>query len=249
MEIASYRTLLGALLLGLFSRLRGEPLALPWRDLRRLAAIGAVGALNYLCFVSSLQFTTVAHTLTLTYTSPVFVGLLAKAVLREPLHRRAGVGIAGVITGTAILAGFEPHLTGWMVLGDLLALAGAFAWAIYSLVGRRERTRVPLLPYAFWVAMASGLVLLPPALLVSHGSLSPRSALAIFLLALLPLALGHTLYNAALRRLPATPVNIIATQEVTLGILLAWIVLGEAPGWNALLGAGITVASIILALV
>jgi drug/metabolite transporter (DMT)-like permease len=62
------------------------------------------------------------------------------------------------------------------------------------------------------------------------------------------LALGHTLYNAALRRVHATYVNIIASQEVTGGIILAYIFLGQVPSVNALVGAVVTLVGVALVL-
>ncbi len=93
-----------------------------------------------------------------------------------------------------------------------------------------------------------------------HHALSSRRSLCIFLLpvpvralpavvalALFPLALGHTLYMAALRRLHSSILNLIATQEVTGGILLAWLLLGETPR-NALAGAAIRLLGVGLVL-
>ncbi len=65
-------------------------------------------------------------------------------------------------------------------------------------------------------------------------------------LGVLPLALGHTLYNAALRRVSATYVNLVSTQEVTGGILLGMLLLAEMPSFNSVLGALITLAGIVL---
>ena len=55
-----------------------------------------------------------------------------------------------------------------------------------------------------------------------------------------PLALGHTLYNASLRRVHATYVNIISAQEVTGGIFLSWLLLAQTPSPNSLIGALVT---------
>ena len=73
-----------------------------------------------------------------------------------------------------------------------------------------------------------------------------RAIASILALGLLPLALGHTLYNAALRRTRATPVNLIATQEVTGGVILGMFLLQEIPSLNSLAGALITLAGIVL---
>jgi drug/metabolite transporter (DMT)-like permease len=62
------------------------------------------------------------------------------------------------------------------------------------------------------------------------------------------LGIGHTLYNAALRRLHPTIVNLVATQEVTGGVILALLLLGEAPSLNAIVGAAITLIGIAVVL-
>jgi len=65
----------------------------------------------------------------------------------------------------------------------------------------------------------------------------------------LPLGIGHTLYNASLRRIPAAYANLIASQEVTGGVALGAILLGEVPSPNSLLGAAMAIGGIILVLV
>ena len=78
--------------------------------------------------------------------------------------------------------------------------------------------------------LLAGLWLLPLALLnFSSSGYTPAAIASVLALGLLPLALGHTLYNAALRQTRATLVNLIATQEVTGGILLGIFFLGEFP--------------------
>jgi len=65
---------------------------------------------------------------------------------------------------------------------------------------------------------------------------------------MLPLGIGHTLYNASLRRMPATYANLIASQEVTGGVILGAVVLAEAPPPSAIAGAAVAIAGIALVL-
>ncbi len=247
-EVTSLRMLLGGLVVAAAARLSGERVGLAAAEVRRLAPIGLVAAAHMLAFVTSLYFTTVAHSLTLVYTAPLFIAVLSQTILRERLRRRALLGMAVVLIGVATLAGFEPLLTRRMVIGDLLAVGAAVAFALYSLLGRRERARLPLLPYVSWVYLAAGLVTAPFTFGLLSRAVSGSAWAAVFALALFPMALGHTLYNAALRRLHPSIPNLIATQEVTGGILLAWLLLREAPTWNALAGAGITLVGVSLVL-
>ncbi|MCC7353328.1 MAG: DMT family transporter, partial [Anaerolineae bacterium] len=206
-----------------------------------------VTALHFFLYIASLSFTTIAHSLAIVYTSPIFVTFLSAWLLREPIPRRKWSGILIAVGGVAILAGFEPRLTSRMLLGDLMALGSAVAYGFYSVAGRSQRERFPLLTYAGAVYAAAALWTLP----IAAARLTPpayglRQVLAILGLGIGPLALGHTLYNAALRKAHATSVNLIATQEVTGGVLLGFLLLGEVPSLNSLIGAAITLVGIVL---
>jgi drug/metabolite transporter (DMT)-like permease len=247
-EITSLRMLLGSAFVGVAAWASGEPLLIATAEWARLLPIGLVAATHFLCFIASLSFTSVAHALTLTYTAPFFIATLSRLMLKEPLPRRTIPGGAVALTGIAVLAGFEPRLSQRMLIGDGLAVAAAMAFALYSLLGRRERARLPLLTYAGGVYLVAGLATSPFALAFAAPAHPTRAIAAVCAMALVPSALGHTLYNAAIRRLHPSIPNLIATQEVTLGILLAWLLLGEPLTWNVLAGAVLTVIGIGLVL-
>ncbi len=247
-EVTSLRMLLGGVFVGVAAWGSGERLWLRWATLRHLLPIGLVAAVHFLTFISSLYFTTVAHSLTLTYTAPLFIAALSRTVLQEKLPARALLGIAVGLVGVGVLTGFQPHLSFRMLTGDLLAVIAAVSFALYSLLGRRERGRLPLLSYACWVYLVAGVATGPFASGLVFRPVPARALAAVVALALFPLALGHTLYNAALRRLHASIPNLIAMQEVTGGILLAWLLLGEVPTWNAVAGAAITLLGVGLVL-
>ena len=247
-EVTSLRLLLAAVFVGAAAWAAGERLRLTAAEWARLAPIGLVAAMHFLSFIASLYFTTVAHALTLTYTAPLFIAALSRLVLKEPLPRRALPGALVALTGVAILAGFEPRLDRRMLMGDALAVVAAVTFALYSLLGRRERDRLPLLTYAAGVYLVAGLVTSPFAAGLVRPALPGRALAAVCAMALVPSALGHTLYNAAIRRLHPSLPNLIATQEVTLGILLAWFLVGEPLTWNAIAGAALTLIGVGLVL-
>jgi len=232
-----------AVVLGIMM-LQGQRLRLSWAELPRFAVFGLVTALHFLCYIASLDYTTVAHSLSLTYTSPVFVTLFAALLLREPLPRRAYVGIGLTMVGVAVLTGFEPRMTSRMLIGDLLALASAICFGLYSAMGRAARTRYPLLTYTCAIYGLAALWVAPLALqgVPSHPPF--RAVGCVLLLGIFPLGLGHTLYNAALRLSHPTHVNLVATQEVTGGVLLTYLILGEEPSVQAIVGMILTLAGV-----
>ncbi len=247
-EVTGLRLLLAAAVVGVAARAVGNRVALSVREWARLVPVGITAALHFLTFIASLYFTTVAHALTLTYTAPLFIAVLSYLVLGEPLPRRTVPAALAALIGVSVLAGFEPRLNARMLTGDLLALGAAVTFAVYSLLGRRERARLPLLTYAAGVYLVAGLVAIPFAGSLLRPALPLRAFGAVCAMALVPSALGHTLYNASIRRLHPSIPNLIATQEVTLGILLAWIVLGEPITWSAAAGAALTLLGVGLVL-
>ncbi|MBK8797708.1 MAG: DMT family transporter [Anaerolineales bacterium] len=247
-EIAAGRLLLAGLLVLSVAALRGERLAAPARW-PMFVLVGLVAAIHFGAYIGSLSFTTIAHSLALVYTAPIFSALLSWWLLGETLKPQQWTGIVIAVTGVAIMAGFEPRFDRTMLIGDALALLSAVTFAIYSIAGHRQRHHVSLLVYAGAIYLAGGLWLLPLAALnFSARGYTLPAILSVVALAVIPLGVGHTLYNAALRRMRATNVNLIATQEVTGGILLGILLLGEIPSLATLTGIGVTLVGIILVL-
>ena len=228
----------GAMTVWLLGWSQGHKPGVPRADLGRFALWGLITALHFGLYNASLGWTTVAHSLALVYTSPIWVSLFNALLNHEPLPQSKWIGIAITVVGMAVLSGFEPAWTWRMLAGDAMAIGSAIAFGLYSATGRAQRARFSLWSYAGGVYGMAAMWLLPPMLLTFERPESPwLPLLSIAALGVFPLGIGHTLYNAALRRTHPTLVNIIATQEVTGGILLSWWLLGEAPTLNAVIGA------------
>lgn len=252
-EIAFWRLAIATLLVAVMGIITHQRLLLKRQEVPRFVLFGLVTALHFIFYIGSLSFTTVAHALALIYTSPIFVTLFSAFVLREPLSRRKYLGIAVAIIGIAIMVGFTPNYTACslsgtgqcMALGDGMALLSGLCFAIYSIAGRGERDHHPLFRYTTNVYGFAALWLLPITLFLAFTHTYPLAAIgAVVALGVFPLGLGHTLYNAAVRRVHATYANLIATQEVTGGIILGIFLLGEIPSSVTIIGVIVTLIGI-----
>lgn len=249
-EITVGRLSVAAVFVVLLGRLDGQPLLPARTDLPRFAGIGLITALHFVTYIASLNFTTIAHALAITNTAPVFVTLFSSWFLHEPIARRKWLGVLVTITGIGVLAGFEPRWSDRMLIGDVLALMAGITYALYSVAGRSQRGRYGLLTYAGTVYGMAALWALPAALLnITPAGYNAVSLLALLAAGLVPLGMGHTLYNAALRRMHATTANLITTQEVTGGILLGALFLRQIPTANEVIGALIALLGIVLVLI
>jgi len=247
--IAFLRMFLGSMFILAFAKLRGKRITIPGTDLKKFLLYGFIAAMHFLFYIYSLFYTTIAHSLSIVYTAPIFVTLLSSLVLKEPLPRYKYIGIGLVIIGIAVITGFEPLLSSRMIIGDMMALVSAFCFGLYSVAGRKERENYTLFQYTFWLYFFAAIFLLP----FGAGSLKPdyliKAAVPIIFLALLPTTLGHTMYNASVRHTHAAYSNLISTQEVTGGIILGYFVLNQVPGINTFLGCGIMFAGLGIVLI
>lgn len=245
-EIAFWRLAIAAAVVLAVAVVRRE--SLPARgDWPRFALFGLITSLHFVFYVASLYYTTIAHSLAIVYTAPVFVALLSRLIYKERVSPRRWLGIAVVVAGVMLLAGFSAEMTRRMVVGDLLALGSAITFAFYSLAGRSQRNRFGLFAYAGSVYLSGSLwTLLLAAPTWSPDGYTPAAIWSLLAVSLLPLALGHTMYNAALRRTSTTVVNVVATQELTLGVLWGVLLLGEMPSLSSGVGALVMLIGTIL---
>ena len=225
---------------------------------------GVFLALHFATWITSLEYTSVASSVVLVTTTPLWVALLSPVVLRERIERIAFVGLALALTGGAVvglsdacnwLAGsmscppLRTFFGGTAFLGDFLALFGAWMAAGYMLVGRKLRARMNLVPYIFVVYGMSAVVLV--AIMLGMGKspfgYPPPVYLWFGLLALVPQLFGHSIFNWALKYLPASFVSVTLLGEPVGSTILAYFIFLEQPGWEKIGGAVLILAGIWLA--
>ncbi len=241
--IAAGRLLLAALILLplMLWRTWDEVRALGRRDVLFGIVSGVFLAIHFVSWISSLEYTSVASSVALVTTNPLWVGLLSLVVFRERLAPLMLLGILLTVGGSLLIGLSDSsgsHATN-ALLGDGLALLGALAGSIYFLIGRELRRRLSTLTYIWLVYSSAAVVLLGIALMRGWGAAPgpagqpvvfgyPLVAYLLLLgLALGPQLLGHTSFNWALRFLSATFVAVAILGEPIGSALLALILFHE----------------------
>lgn len=251
LTIAAWRLCLAGAIVLPYAWLRhgGELRATTGRTRLFLLGSGVALALHFGTWISSLKLTSVASSVALVTTTPVFVALLSSVLLKEKARRLTLAAMAIAICGSVLIAGADFGLDARALQGDALALAGAVFGAIYLTIGRHARTSVGLVPYIGAVYPIAGLCLLAAAG-VSGGPIvvfDARTWLLFAALALIPQLLGHTLFNWALKHTSAGLVAIAILGEPVFSTLLAIPILDETPGWTRTLGSVIVLSGVGLA--
>lgn len=231
-------------------------------ELRRLAGAGGRRALwscvlsglalaiHFGTWVPSAKLTSVAAATALVATQPVWQGLIAlRQGRRLPAASWLGIGLA--VAGAALATGADLTVSARAVTGDLLAVAGGVAAAVYTALGERARAQISTTVYTTVCYGTCTLVLLVVCLAggVRLGGYDAGTWLAIGALAAGAQLLGHSMFNYALHRISATTVSVLILLEVPGSAVIAWFWLGQAPtpgSWPGLSLLMVGVAVVVL---
>ncbi|KTG11209.1 transporter [Haloprofundus marisrubri] len=233
------------------TRNRGDFARIGGRDLLFAGIAGAALALHFASWFESLNWTSVAASVTLVQAQPLFVALGAWALLDERVTGRTVVGIAIALVGMVVMS-LGDFLTGAAVVGDdplygnALAVVGAVTAAGYVLAGRSMRQRVALFPYVTVVYAACAAVLF--VLTVSRGlplfDYPAREWILFAAMALGPGLFGHTVINWALAHLESSVVSVSLLGEPVGSTLLALVLLSQVPTPVTLAGGAVVLGGI-----
>ena len=248
LAVAFYRIFLASVLLAPFaaaSAARSWP-ALPGRARALLVASEVALGVHFATWIASLSFTSVAASVLLVNTTPLFTLAFSRAFLGETVGPRVMAAMGLAIAGAGLIAVGDWAEGTNSLTGDLLALVGAVTMSLYHVIGRGLRAALPLDAYvlAVWSTAAATLAGLSLAARVSLAGYSPRTYAFLLALALIPTLGGHGLVNRSLRLLPAPTVGLFLLGEPVGATILAYLFFHEVPGTWTLAGGAVVLAAL-----
>ncbi|MDQ7793321.1 MAG: DMT family transporter [bacterium] len=240
---------LAALLLFALTRVREGSVGLDRRDWGAMLWLGIAGSLSQVFWLYGLSYTTSGKTALLMATSPTFVALL-RAAAGERLGWRAALGFVAALAGVALIVDAGAVGAGPLA-GDLLVLAAAAGWGLYTNGGPRLLRRYSALRVTAYVFALTAAVMAVPGLGLLAAT--PRAGLGagvwggLAYSALLAGGLAWVLWYRGVNSLG--PVRVMLYQYlvplVALAISLA--VLREPFRWAQGLGAVLVLAGTLAA--
>ena len=250
LSIAAYRMALASLMLIPFAGFQKTWRGWKIKDLVWLMFSGLLLALHFAFWIASLKYTSVASSVVLVTTHPIFVGIGALIFLKEKLKPKLILGILLSVLGSAVIGYGDMALSKEALMGDGLSLLGAVTASGYFLVGRKMRKNQGLLSYIFPVYSTSAviLILFTQVLQKPVFGFPSSTYLYLFLLALIPQLVGHTAFNWALKYLPVSMVAVAILGEPVGSTLLACFILHEGLTSWKILGGIFILAGILIAL-
>jgi len=253
----------------------------PWRMKHKIKQLGKMElsswiltilssiflAFHFVLWISSLEMTSVITSVVLVTTTPIWVSLLSPLLLDEKLTKKfylglfiAFIGIFILIlssmcnfNGLHLLCNIEEQVfQKSTVLGNVLALLGAFCAAGYVICGKKVRSTISNSTYVSIVYLIAGVICLLLFIINARDfkftGIQLGDWLSLVLIALIPQLIGHSFINAALGYLPAAHVSLALLGEPVGSSILAYVFLNEIPGKVEWVGALMIMIGIYLAM-
>ena len=196
-----------------------------------LAGSGIALAAHFGTWVTSLDHTSLAHSLLFVTSHPIIIVIGTAIFVRKPHSLETAGALVGLVgAGITLLdAKDSGDVTLW---GDFLAFAGAITVVGYIVAGRILREWMPVFVYAVPVTLLGGILLIPFSILMGESTSAigwvESDLLGWFiLLAFLAGIVGHTGLNACLRWLKPLTVSFAVTLEPIIGAFIGWFFFDE----------------------
>ena len=211
---------------------------------------GVALAAHFGTWVSSLDHTSLAHSLLFVTSHPIIIVIGTALLVRRP-HKLETIGALVGLLGAGITlldASNDGEVTVW---GDMLAFAGAITVVGYIVAGRILREWMPVFVYAVPVTLIGGILLIPFSIIMGEetaalGWIESDLLSWFILLAFLAGIVGHTGLNACLRWLPPLTISFAVTLEPIIGAFIGWFFFSEGvPGKWTWIGGSILILGIL----
>jgi len=188
-------------------------------------------------FVFAIMHTSIANTLVIISTGPIWIAIIAWLTLRERASLVTWLAMIIVFIGIYIV--MSANFGGQSIVGDIFALITAILMGFTFTLVRKYKT-VNMVP-----TMAVGGIIAAIIACIFAPTLALKPEAIIYVVAMgVILAISFSLITIAPRYMPAAEVGMIMPLETVLGTLIAWRVINEVPSSNAIIGGIIVVITL-----
>lgn len=217
------------------------------RDLKYVVSAGILGFSGYHLLLNlGATHISAGQASFIIATTPIWTAVLAAKFLRETITMRIAGGLAISLLGVSIIS-----LSGAGVsvsVGVLFVLLAALCDAIYTILSKGLLERYRAIDFAVYSTLIGCLpmfVYLPWAW-PEVAALNMKAWMVVIYLGVVPVSLGYWLSNVALSILPATRATQMMLLVPAIAAVIAWLVLGEQPGMQMLIGGPLILLGVLV---
>ena len=240
-ELALYRALLAAVLIGTFLLVTDQKL--PFRSLGKelylLLFSGIAMGFNWILLFEAYKYTTVAISTLSYYFAPVIVTLVCPVLFKEKMTGKQILCFVMSTLGLALVVGItDLGKGGDDAIGVAFGLGAALLYATVILLNKFI-TGVSGIHRTFLQFLAAILVLIPYVTFTGGchlGSLDTLGWICLLIVGLVHTGITYCLYFSSLRDLPGQEAAILSYVDPLVAVVIGVLVLKEPLSWQQLLG-------------
>lgn len=233
LSIIFLRLLLAVVVLLIMALYSKKDITIDFKNHSQILVLAIIAVFHLWIQVTGMQYTTASNTGWIIGTAPIFMAIVGFIVFQEPLSLIRILGIIVAFIGLIMLIG-KGDLSSVDFLskkGDLLILASAFTWSVYSAVNKKiSLSYSPLLTILFLFAMMA-LIISPFTIsnsaIESVFSLSLKAWAMILFLGIFCSGVAYVLWAQALKEMDSIKVGAFLYFEPFVTIFAAWLFLKE----------------------
>ncbi|CAB4858348.1 unannotated protein [freshwater metagenome] len=208
---------------------------------------GILLAVHFIGFFLAMRWTTVAAGTALVALQPIFAALFVK-MSGGHIPSKAWLGMVVSFSGVLLISGVDLNISLKSFLGDIAALISAALAALYMMAGSKAQRTLETTTYTTICYFVCAITALPIALLSGYSlfNFTAREWWILLGLILGAQILGHTMFNAALKRVSPAIVSLIIFFEVPVSSVLAIWWMGQKPPLGILPGIALILGGCVL---
>ena len=239
-ELALYRAVMAAALIGAYLLLSGEKI--PFDQIKKeiplLLLSGMAMGINWILLFEAYRYTTVSTATLSYYFAPVIVTVVCPILFREKLTGKQILCFVMSTLGLALITGLGQVTGGKDLMGIGFGLGAAVFYATVVLVNKFIRN-VEGIHRTFLQFLAAIAVLLPYVLATGGMDLGGLDGIGwgnLLIVGLIHSGLAYCLYFSALKELPGQEAAILSYIDPLVAVVISVTVLGEQMSLPQLLG-------------
>ncbi len=242
-ELALYRAVMGAGLIGIYLLAKGKN---PFsgglkREILLLLLSGGAMGINWILLFQAYRYTSVSTATLCYYFAPVIVTALSPVLFRERLTRKQLFCFAMATLGLVLITGLEPSAGSANLTGILFGLGAAVFYAAVILLNKYIRSTAGI-QRTFLQFLAAIVTLIPYVAATGGVTLSRLDStgwMCLLVVGILHTGITYCLYFSSLKALPGQRAAILSYIDPLVAVLISVVVLREPMTWQQALGGGL----------
>lgn len=232
-ELALYRAIMAAILIGLFLLITKQ--RIPFKKIKKeiplLLFSGMAMGINWILLFEAYKYTTVSSATLSYYFAPVIVTLVCPFLFREKLTPKQIICFVMSTIGLILVIGINPSAAeGTSIKGILFGLGAACFYATVILLNKFIKTVDGI--HRTFLQFLSAIIILVPYVLFTDGinlvSLNSSGWINLLIVGLVHTGITYCLYFSSLKELPGQKAAILSYIDPLVAVLISVTILQES---------------------